>query len=227
MLKINKYGFFAIYSVCFFIILYKALTVPITHDETATTVHYINYSYWEIMMYPDSWPNNHILNTLGVKYLSECFGKEQWVVRLPSLFAFLVYAYSVYLLLKLIVKPDGKLFLFLALIFLINFYLLDFFSLSRGYALSCSFVTLSAVFILKSFLEKNDSYQWLGFIFAIISSYANFTSLVYLMCACLLFRQKCVDQKRYQAKKLARFNVAYYFLVFYKTTCASNKQTSA
>jgi hypothetical protein len=187
MVKFNKYSFWILFSVFFYFILYKALSIPITHDECATTVHYITYGYWDIMMYPDSWPNNHILNTLSVKWLSENFPKEQWIVRIPNLLGFWIYAYSIYLFLKLVFKPNSKLFLFGSLIFVLNFYLIDFFSLSRGYGLSCAFVTFSAVCFLKSFLEEKDEFVWLAIFLAIISSYANFTSLVYLMCSCLMF----------------------------------------
>jgi len=187
MNKINRYGFLALYATCFFVVLFKAIKIPITHDECATTVHYINYSYWEIMMYPDSWPNNHILNTLSVKWLTATFAKEQWIVRIPNLIGFWIYAYGIYLFLKLVFKPESKLFLFGALIFVLNFYLIDFFSLSRGYGLSCAFVTISAAYFLKSFLEKKDACVWLAIGLAIIGSYANFTSLIYLMCSCLMF----------------------------------------
>jgi hypothetical protein len=200
MNKTNKYGFLIFYAACFFVVLFKAITIPITHDECATTVHYSTYSYWEILMYPDSWPNNHILNTLSVKWLITTFTKEQWIVRIPNLIGFWIYAYGIYLFLKLVFKPDSKLFLFGALIFVLNFYLIDFFSLSRGYGLSCAFVTISAVYILKSFIEKKDMYIWLAIALAIIGSYANFTSLIYVMCSCLMFTLYFFQKNNYKLK---------------------------
>ena len=74
-------------TAIFVLILIKVFpfSVPITHDETATTVHYVHYNAWEIMMFPDNWPNNHILNTLLVKYSIALFGAHSWSVRLPNL----------------------------------------------------------------------------------------------------------------------------------------------
>lgn len=213
MKSFNKYSILILFSTCFLLVLYKALTIPITHDECATTVHYLNFSYWEIMMYPDSWPNNHILNTISVKFLAGLFSKEQWVVRIPNLIGFWIYAYSIYLFLKIVFKPESKLFLIGGVIFLLNFYLLDFFSLSRGYGLSCAFVSLSAVYIVKSFLQKKDYYMWFALLAAIVGSYANFTALVYLMAVCLVFQLYFFQKSSYQFKKIFSFNNLFFLLV--------------
>lgn len=185
--QINKYIYilFTLFGIS--LVLHKAITIPITYDETATAVYYINFSYLDIIKYPGSWPSNHILNTLLVKFFTSLYGKEQWVVRLPSVFSFLIYCYAVYLFCKTVFSIHSKLFLFGALIFFLNFYLIDFFSLSRGYALSSAFLTLSVAFLIKSYIDRNDILQWFGFLCAILSSYANFTSLVYLISACIAF----------------------------------------
>ena len=63
--QINKYIYilFTLFGIS--LVLHKAITIPITYDETATAVYYINFSYLDIIKYPGSWPSNHILNTLG------------------------------------------------------------------------------------------------------------------------------------------------------------------
>lgn len=185
--QIHKYIYIIFTLFGLSLVLHKAITIPITYDETATAVYYINFSYLDIIKYPGSWPSNHILNTILVKFFVSLFGKEQWVVRLPSVLSFLIYCYATYLFCKTVFSIQSKLFLFGAVIFFLNFYLIDFFSLSRGYALSCAFLTLSVTCIIKSYTDKNDLLQWFGFLCAIFSSYANFTSLVYLISACISF----------------------------------------
>lgn len=73
-IKINQYTFILIYALAFSLSLFKVFHVPITHDEVATTVHYANFSVWQIMMYPDTLPNNHILNTIFTKIFLLFFG---------------------------------------------------------------------------------------------------------------------------------------------------------
>ena len=81
----------AFFLILFSFILYKAVHLPITHDEFASSVYYPAFGVWEIMMYPDYWPNNHILNTLLVKLSESVFGIEPWSVRLPNLLAFIFF----------------------------------------------------------------------------------------------------------------------------------------
>lgn len=211
--KVNKYTFLLLFASVFIAILYKALTIPITHDECATTVHYINFSYWEIMMYPDSWPNNHILNTLSVKFLTSFLPKEQWVVRIPNLFSFWIYALGIYLFLKQVFGLKNKLFLIGAIPFLLNFYLLDFFSLCRGYGMSTALVTLSMSFLLKAFVRKNSAQLWIGCVLAILASYANFTSLVYLMTCCLLFIIHYAFQNSFKIKIFTWYHFLFALII--------------
>ena len=72
--KLNRPVFILIYALSFLVIIYKVFNVPVTHDEVSTAVFFGDYSIWEIMMYPDASPNNHILNTLLTKYAILAFG---------------------------------------------------------------------------------------------------------------------------------------------------------
>lgn len=161
------------------LIIYKAMAIPITHDEVATLVHYYKYSIWEIMMYPDPWPNNHILNTLLVKGSIYLFGQEQWAGRLPNMLSFLFYFYAAFRIVQLLFKQDNVLFLSGLALFVFNPFLLDFFSLCRGYGMSNALLLCSAMFCLDAYLHRKERAIWLSFAFAILASYANFTQLIF------------------------------------------------
>jgi hypothetical protein len=175
--NINLYGFIALYGALFLVILFKVLHVPVTTDELPTVSFYSRFSCWEIMMYPDNIPNNHILNTLLAKFCMLLFGKEQWAIRLPNLISFLFFAGGVYFILKLILPAGSPFFLPGAILF-VNPYLLDFFGLCRGYGISITLVTLSAGFLLAGYLSGRSKYLWLALFASMLASYANFTCLV-------------------------------------------------
>jgi len=200
--KINKYGFLILFVVLFLLIFYKVFNIPITHDETATTVHYCNFSYWQIMMYPDNWPNNHILNTIMVKFLISIFGAEQWVVRFPNLMSFLLYALAIYRINKAVLKTSSVFFIPAAVLFICNPYLLDFFGLSRGYAMSCALCTLSVSYLITGFMLLKQRNIWFAFFLAMLASYANFTLLVFLVAVLIFVWLFFIIRHRTQKKKI-------------------------
>ncbi|MDD4109159.1 MAG: hypothetical protein PHH93_10625 [Prolixibacteraceae bacterium] len=174
----NKYGFITVYGVLFILVLYKVLNVPVTHDEVPTALFYSRFSFWEIMMYPDNIPNNHILNSLLTKICITLFGTEQWSIRLPNLLGFVIYGLAVFRILNHSLKLNPVFFLPAAILF-VNPYLLDFFGLCRGYGLSVAIMTLSLSYLLSGYLFSNRTHIWVSLIIAIIASYANFTLLLY------------------------------------------------
>jgi len=177
--RINISLFFILMGCCFLVILYKVINIPITHDETATTVHYSTFNYWQIMMYPDNWPNNHILNTIIVKFLISIFGAAQWIVRLPNLLSFLIYTFAIFKINKTVLKLSSLFFVPATILFIFNPYLLDFFGLCRGYGMSCALCTLSVSFMVSGFIDGKNKSIWLAYLFAVLASYANFTLLVF------------------------------------------------
>ncbi len=173
------------YAVVFVGIAYKAFTVPITHDEGWTVIKYLDESVWDIMMYPDNWPNNHILNTLLAKVSAGIFGVSDWSVRLPNLLFFWVYAIGVYRFLRIILKGRNFLILASATLFVLSPYFLDFFGLCRGYGISSALTMLSVSYFTTGYILQKNKHIWMAFAFALIASYANFTVLLYFATSCL------------------------------------------
>ena len=90
------------------IVIVRAYTIPVTHDEAATVIHYAaRFSPWQIMMFPDPWPNNHILNTLLTKMSIGLFGEGHLAIRLPSIFSVTLYLWAIW---RLIVIGDLRKF---------------------------------------------------------------------------------------------------------------------
>jgi len=198
-------------GILFLIILYKVLNVPVTTDEVPTVFFYSKFSLWEIMMYPDNWPNNHILNTLLAKCCIMIFGKEQWAIRLPNLLIFILFSFGVYRILKLILKQDSPFFLPGALLF-VNPYLLDFFGLCRGYGLSTTFVTIATGLLIAGYIKKNPKYIWFALFTSIFASYANFTTLVFWVAVIIMAWFYFFIENKGRLKKLIKPSLIIVFI---------------
>jgi hypothetical protein len=160
-------------------VFYKAVSIPLVHDELATIVKYTKCSIWQIIMYPDARPNNHILNTLLAKLCIALFGQELWVARLPNVLFFWVYFYPAYQIAKYLGQNKPLLFFAGLVLLLGNPFLLDFFSLGRGYGISNALLLLTVFFLMKGFVEEKEAYLWGAVLGALLAAYANFTLLLF------------------------------------------------
>jgi len=201
--QFNFFGFITFYSILFLVILYKVFNVPVTTDEVPTAFFYSTFSFWDIMMFPDNWPNNHILNTMFAKCCIMLLGKEQWVIRIPNFLMFFLYTFGVFQILKQTVKQDSWLFLPASLLF-VNPYLLDFFGLCRGYGISTTMVILTVVLIMNGYMKKKPVLLWLSLLTSIIASYANFTVLVFWAATVILVWLYFVLETKGQLKKILK-----------------------
>jgi hypothetical protein len=209
--QFNFYGFITLYGIIFLTILFKVFHVPVTTDEVPAAFFYSTFSFWEIMMFPDNWPNNHILNTMLAKCCIMLFGKEQWVIRLPNLLIFILYGFGVYRILKLVLKRDSWYFLPASLLF-VNPYLLDFFGLCRGYGISTTMVILTVVLILTGYIRKKPAWIWLSLFTSILASYANFTVLVFWAATVIMVWFYFVLETKGRLKKLAKPTLIIFFI---------------
>lgn len=134
-------------------------------------------------MYPDEWPNNHILNTLLTKLSIIIFGAHQWSVRLPNLLFFFLYTAAVYRILRFVLTEYSWFFIPFALLFISNPYMFDFFATCRGYGMSIALSAFSASLFITGFARMRTSHIWWGLFLALLASYANFTLLLFWVAA--------------------------------------------
>jgi len=186
MKRINRIAFIILIGIVFLFLLYKAVLLPVVTDESITVVNFVTSSVWDIMMYTDHYPNNHILNTLITKLFVAVFGNEQLIIRLPNLLSFLLYGFGIFRINRAVLKEDSIYFLPAALLFVSNPYLLDFFGLCRGYGMSSALVTLASSYLITAFMDSRTRHAWIALLLAILASYANFTLLVFWVSATMM-----------------------------------------
>jgi hypothetical protein len=162
----------------------RAIRTPFTLDEAVTYLNFISKEF--LAAFNFNLANNHFLNTLLAKFFCAWGGTSELVLRFPNLLAYGIYLLFTFLILDKFIKT--KIIVFCGYLLLsLNPYVLDFFSLCRGYGLALGFM-MAALFFFFSFLERMiesrpspDRPLRLSLLFAALAVLSNFSLLnVYL-----------------------------------------------
>ncbi|MCF8244909.1 MAG: hypothetical protein K9J37_09290 [Saprospiraceae bacterium] len=172
----------------------RADLLSLTHDECGSFAIWTNYDIFTCRTNPNCWgsANLHWLYVLLMKISVGLFGDSELSIRLPALLGHVIYLVFSYKLVDWSVKnlpapsyltPHTsylKLFGFILLNF--NAYLLEFFSLARGYGLAMSMMMVSLYFLAR-WVESGRLAPLLGALGgAALAVFSNFTLLIYFAC---------------------------------------------
>lgn len=158
--------------------LYKAYHSSFTHDESYTYLYYVNTGVMDIISYKDYFTNNHILNTLLMKFFQALFGSSEIVLRLPNILAHFLYLFFTY---KLFDRYCAKSFIVFFILANANPYLLDFFSLARGYGLAIGLMSAGLYYYCRYIESQKQRYHVFSFAFIAVASIANFALINVLL----------------------------------------------
>lgn len=154
----------------------RLIRLDITYDEAWTLEAFVPLNFINILNYTPCDANNHILNTLLIKVLYLSGFKSLIIARLPNFFAFTIYLLFSFKISKFLPNTIGLILFFLLLI---NPFLLDFFSLARGYGLGICFQTASIFYLFVFLKDCQLKYTLYSNIAASCASLANFSQLNY------------------------------------------------
>jgi hypothetical protein len=157
----------------------RACMLSITWDEAYSYLEFVRSGIVYPEKFGDMSANNHLLYTWLEIYLTRWLGTNEWVLRLPSLIAhalFLIYSA------KLVKQLTNK-WLGLAAFFIINLnpYLLDFFSLARGYGLSIGLMMVSIYYLHAFHKAFSNKFAGISVFFGALSVLANYVMLNYCL----------------------------------------------
>jgi hypothetical protein len=171
------------YLLGFSLFVYVSLRifmVAMTDDEALTVHYYVNENWWGILTATNAdegWAgNNHVLNTLFMKAEMGIFGKHEWAMRLHILLSFAVAFYFTLRIIEQITPHPIRQFAYLCFIFL-NPYLLDFFGLARGYAISIAAWSYTFYYFYQYTKNNNLSHLVHVLIGLFIGVWGNFSFL--------------------------------------------------
>ncbi len=156
----------------------RAIVIPMTVDETHTVLIQIAKDVHEIVTFEkDAYTNNHIFNTLCIKFLVFITGMNtNLLVRLPNLLVFVIGYYFGIKLLRQVANEHFLLVVLGMVLLFCNPYYLDFCALARGYGMNVNFAIASVFFSYNYLLDKQLRNLIWGLVFAILCVYSNFSA---------------------------------------------------
>jgi hypothetical protein len=180
--RIASYSLITVAVLLFAYTFIRACVLSITWDEAFSYLEFVRSGVLFPEKYGDMSANNHLLYTWLEVALTRLFGTTELILRLPSLIAHLLFlVYSA----KLVKELNTKWLSFAAfLIINLNPYLLDFFSLARGYGLSMGLMMVSIYYLYGFHKTFANKFAALSVLAAALSVLANYVMLNYCMALC-------------------------------------------
>lgn len=178
----------------------RVFSLSITYDEAWAFKSILAprdlslYKHFSSLFYKDA--NNHFLNTVLMRLGTWILGYDEWVLRLPVLGGHLMYLYFTRQLARDLHKGFAGVAVFTVLNF--NPFVLDFFSIARGYGLAMGLMAGSLFYFSRYFRGgcNNNSLIW-GLWFASLSVFANLSFLnVYCALLCMYFAREFYLNRR-------------------------------
>jgi uncharacterized membrane protein len=136
-------------AILFTYVAIRAARVPITHDEAFSYLNFVGRSFSTILsIHAPGSVNNHVLNSLLARLAVLTFGLSEWALRLPNVLAFCLYLACGMALCRRFSSSTSSACAFLLLA--ANSFLLEFFSLSRGYGLGLAFLLAAILQFIRA-----------------------------------------------------------------------------
>ena len=181
--RFELYVFFSISLLLFIILILRAITVPMTHDEIGTFYQYIQTGhFWPFVDKTDG--NNHFLNSLLTYFFYHLLGSSPLVLRLSNLVLAPIYFFFCF---KISEHIQSK---FLGWLFFgvmaLSLHFIEFLALSRGYGISITFLAGSIWKVVSGIRTGNLKSFYLSLFFLFLSSMA-ILSVSYTYLLILLF----------------------------------------
>lgn len=160
-------------------VIIRGFSLGITHDEALT---YKIIRGDEILR---ETANHHWLNTHLSAFFSSLFGAKEFVLRLPNILSFALFGFYLYRIAKTFLSSSATQ---VALLFLLcgNPFVIDFFSLCRGYGMSLAFITASLYYLFRIYQSKDQQKglnHALAMTFSILALASNLNTLNYFLIA--------------------------------------------
>ncbi|MBL7930372.1 MAG: hypothetical protein JNL60_00635 [Bacteroidia bacterium] len=160
-------------------VLLRAMISDITYDEVWTIFDFIPNSYFHILNFTPPDTNNHILNSISIKFLYSFLPDTVFVARIPNVIALLFYLFFAVKLCKKFLGGWKGLLLFVALT--LNPYALDYFGLARGYGMMLGMQMAALYHVFKYFETKQNKHLFYLSLFSLLMILANFSSLYFYL----------------------------------------------
>ncbi|MGZ4054456.1 MAG: glycosyltransferase family 39 protein [Bacteroidia bacterium] len=170
----------------------------------------------DIISHKHPYSNNHLLNSLFIKYSEKLFGTSEFSLRLPNLLMLLVFFTYLFLLLK---KCNRILGVSIFILICTNVYLIDFFGLARGYGISIGFMVMSLYHFIESFKGNEKKHLIFFNLSAMFTILSHFTTLDFYAAALFIFNlikfieTKFILNQKFNFLKTNKINIILFLCI--------------
>jgi hypothetical protein len=184
----------------------RAYRLPFVHDEGVTYLLYLLPGASSLLDCYDA--NNHFLNSILMYLSSKIFGASEFALRLPNLLSHVIFMFASFLFVRRCFK-NSALLICAFIVLNVNPFMLDFFSLARGYGIAMALVMLSLVFLFQGMNGvENQKSVLKAFWCAGLAAFANMSFLNFLVAVvCTYLLVNAINLSRSNA------NAGYYQLI--------------
>lgn len=188
----------------FIYIALRAHRLSLTWDEANTFFEYVRNPRWWPQGYNYMSANNHLLNTWLMKCAVFLFGESEFALRLPNVLAGGLYFFAVASLVQKIAARRWQV-LILFLLLTANPFVLDFFSVARGYGISLALLMLGILQVTKYIFGKQEIRNGIyAQLFLAAAVFANLTLIhVLLAISFLLILNRFIFHRTEQPSRAA------------------------
>jgi hypothetical protein len=159
----------------------RAALIDITHDEAYSFYNMKKFWYAEALCTG----NTHWLNSAAIKSAILLKQESLLAIRWLSIFSAFVFFSLSFLWIRSVKEIHFK-FLILAIL-LLNPYILDYFSMARGYAPGLMFQGLALFYLARAIKNEGMYSKDLSLLFAGLSPLSNFSYIYFLLGFCLVY----------------------------------------
>ncbi len=174
----------AVVLLCYSVV--RAVTVSFTWDESWSFLHYVIPRVYIQNAFDAMGANHHLLNVWGMIAASHLFGNNELSLRSPNLLAHAIFLYATARI--ALRSPSCIVSITTFLVLNLDPYLLDFFSLARGYGLAIGWMMLSLWMFTRYFTEGRQL-KWLtlAMLTAALAALSNLVMVNYLLAVATAF----------------------------------------
>jgi hypothetical protein len=181
----QKLKYWSIAIIALLLMLYtiaRATMMAFTTDEAFSYLVYVNRNVFYLREFNDMDANFHVLNIWGMNICNYLFGNSEFSLRLPNLLAHVLWLYFTA---KFALRAPSVISA-VAVFSVLNVhpYLLDFFSVARGYGLSFGFMAGALWWLVRFAEERAQSQKTLALtiVFSGLAVWSSFVTL-HVFCA--------------------------------------------
>lgn len=232
--KLNNKNNFLIFAIVlallvFCIVLIRAATTAITWDEAYTYIAYAkDFNISQLIDIHSNLANNHIINTLMIAAIDNLcnLSYNEFIIRLPNIIMLVFYLIGSYIISK---DEKHKYLLFSG--FILNYYVMEFFGLGRGYGIATTFVLWMCYFLKKASKQNYDDKNiFISIIFGLLACYSNTVSILALFAVSVIYLIQLIRKK--EVTKFVKRNIIkiipiaillIYIIIFHFIVTGSDK----